>query len=181
MISTYTGLRVDPTNLKVEDINITDIARSLSQQCRYGGHTRRHYSVAQHSVLLYRYARHVVREGYEVQLLALLHDAGEAYVPDLPRGLKYHELMTAYRSIGDAAQTIVEKAFGINVSPSDRARVKAWDGRIVNDEWAEVMHGERPTTKRVNRLGVRVTRWGIDSAEDHFLQAFAEVKRGLRR
>ena len=48
----YSGKLVDPLNLSSSDIDIEDIAHSLALQCRYGGHVKFHYSVAQHSVIL---------------------------------------------------------------------------------------------------------------------------------
>ena len=47
----YSGQMIDIFNLKSEQIDIEDIAHSLSNLCRYGGHCLFHYSVAQHSVL----------------------------------------------------------------------------------------------------------------------------------
>ncbi|MHA1573246.1 MAG: hypothetical protein ACTSX8_04570 [Alphaproteobacteria bacterium] len=53
-IQTYTGVTWDLLNPRVEDVNIEDIAHSLSLQCRFTGHSRVHYSVAQQ---LYRKLR----------------------------------------------------------------------------------------------------------------------------
>ncbi|MDP2447646.1 phosphohydrolase [Pseudomonas sp.] len=70
-------------------ITTLDIAHALSLICRFNGHCNRHYSVAQHSLLV---ADIVESQGHgpEIQLQALLHDAAEAYVGDLVRPLKYH-------------------------------------------------------------------------------------------
>lgn len=80
-------------------ITTLDIAHALSLICRFNGHCTRHYSVAQHSLLV---ADIVESQGHgpEIQLLALLHDAAEAYVGDMVRPLK--EGMRAHaHSIGD--------------------------------------------------------------------------------
>lgn len=68
-------------------ITTLDIAHALSLICRFNGHCTRHYSVAQHSLLV---ADIVQSQGYapDIQLLALLHDAAEAYVGDMTRPLK---------------------------------------------------------------------------------------------
>jgi len=69
VLRTWTGTFVDPLNLKVEDVDIHDIARALSNTCRYAGMCN-FYSVAEHSV-------HVSRalDNTEDKLLGLLHDA----------------------------------------------------------------------------------------------------------
>lgn len=81
-IQTYTGRQFWPLDPWAEDVCIEDIAHALSNQCRYTGHTREFYSVAQHSVAV---ANYVGRRWAEY---GLLHDAAEAYLIDLPRPLK---------------------------------------------------------------------------------------------
>lgn len=81
-IQTYSGRAFYPLAPYPQDVCIEDIAHALSQLCRFGGHCRRFYSVAEHSVLL---SRVVVPE---FQLWALLHDASEAYLVDVPRPIK---------------------------------------------------------------------------------------------
>ena len=51
-IQTFTGRRIDPFDPDPEQIVIEDIAQALGNQCRFGGHCRRFYSVAHHSCLL---------------------------------------------------------------------------------------------------------------------------------
>lgn len=70
-----------------DEIVIDDIAHALSHICRFGGHTEKFFSVAQHSILV---ADHVMRRGASpsIALQALLHDASEAYTGDVSRPLK---------------------------------------------------------------------------------------------
>lgn len=85
-IQVASGKMVAPLSLKIEDINIEDIARSLANTCRFRGHTTQYYSVAEHCF-------HVsldVPRGYA--LWALLHDAPEAYLFDIPSPLKPYVL-----------------------------------------------------------------------------------------
>lgn len=86
-VETFTGRYVDTRNPKPETICIEDIAHALSQVCRYGGHCRYHYSVAQHCVFV---SERLKRQGQSprTQLAGLLHDGAEAYLGDIPRPMK---------------------------------------------------------------------------------------------
>lgn len=81
-ILTRSGRKFDLANPTADMVDPTDIAHSLSMQCRFNGHTRHFYSVAQHCYLVSDMVP------AEHRLAALLHDATEAYVGDLVRPLK---------------------------------------------------------------------------------------------
>ncbi len=82
VIETFTGIMIDPFNPKEGQIVIEDIAHALSNICRFGGHSNSYYSVAQHS---YECSLLVSKEH---ALSALLHDAVEAYLMDIPTPIK---------------------------------------------------------------------------------------------
>lgn len=81
-IQTATGRAFWPLSPRSEDVCIEDIAHALSMKCRYTGHTLSFYSVAQHSW----HASMIVPA--EQARGALLHDATEAYMPDVARPVK---------------------------------------------------------------------------------------------
>ncbi len=83
-IAVFSGNKFYPFNPKTEDICVVDIAHSLANQCRYSGHTKRYYSVAEHSLLVSQ------QLDYDDTLAkwGLLHDAAEAYITDVPRPIK---------------------------------------------------------------------------------------------
>lgn len=84
---TFTGRMVDPLNLRVEDVHEADVAHALAHVNRFGGHARRAYSVAQHSLACSRLAA-VLDRSTVAQLAALLHDAAEAYLGDVIAPIK---------------------------------------------------------------------------------------------
>lgn len=99
-------LRPDPSL-----IDLCDIASALSKLCRFGGHCRQFYSVAEHSILAAEMMRQ--RNGNNPALIrwALLHDASEAYVVDIPRPAKCQ--LTEYMKIEDAIQRAVAERFDL--------------------------------------------------------------------
>lgn len=95
LIQTFTGRAVDPLNITAGDVCIEDIAHALANICRFGGHTREFYSVAQHSVLAAEYISmflapptSTAKRTVQARLHALLHDAPEAYLGDHTRPIK---------------------------------------------------------------------------------------------
>lgn len=83
-IQTYMGHKFYPLDPRVEEVDIRDIAHALANVCRFTGHVRQFYSVAQHSVIV---SAHVWPS---LARAGLLHDAAEAYIGDISRPLKRH-------------------------------------------------------------------------------------------
>ena len=71
-----------PTVMPDAAPRIEDIAHALAQINRYTGHAARPYSVAEHSMLVCDIVRAKGLNAH-AQLLALLHDAHEAYCGDV--------------------------------------------------------------------------------------------------
>ena len=109
-IKTYSGIHFYPQDPRPEDFNIIDIAHSLSNQCRFSGHVRQFYSVSQHSLLV---ADLVQRSGAgNIEMLsALLHDATEAYLVDVPRPIKPY--LKEYKSIEANVAAVIARKFGL--------------------------------------------------------------------
>lgn len=107
-LQTHTGVHFYPLDPRPEEIDITDIAHSLALQCRWAGHVKQHYSVAEHCV---RVSRIVPKED---ALWALLHDAAEAYLIDLPRPLKNLPEFSIYRMAENMIMTAVISRFELS-------------------------------------------------------------------
>lgn len=105
-IETYTGRRFWPLDPRPEDVCIEDIAHSLSLQCRFAGHCRGFYSVAEHCVLGADFAPEIC------QLEFLLHDASEAYLLDFPKPLKAMAEFAAYREAHERCMAVIGEVFG---------------------------------------------------------------------
>jgi len=87
-IQTYTGKHFYPLDPRPEDFDVLDIAHALAYKCRYSGHCSQFYSVAQHSVLVAAECEKRYPDRPNLAWWGLLHDVGEAYLPDIPRPLK---------------------------------------------------------------------------------------------
>lgn len=132
-IQTYTGLMVDPMHLSLQDIRLEDIAHALSNLCRFTGHTSRFYSVAEHCVHASRVAAEwATRE-------ALLHDASEAYLQDIPTPIKQCNGMEFYRAAEKRAQRAVSARFGVGAL--DSVYVRQADVRMLHYEGCILMPG----------------------------------------
>lgn len=95
-LETVTGQLVDLSNPDPSTINIEDIAWGLSRMSRFCGQTVTAipYNVAQHSLFVALEVESMFKDGISedvlrVILLALLHDAAEAYTGDLPSPVKH--------------------------------------------------------------------------------------------
>ncbi len=84
---TASGIKFPLIDPKPEHVLLHDIAYALGNLCRFTGHTKRLYTVAEHCVLVALILREQGHDS-DTQLLGLLHDSAEAYVGDLSHPLK---------------------------------------------------------------------------------------------
>ena len=111
-IQTVSGRQVPLVGITPEDIDIADIAHALSRIPRFNGHTKAHYSVAQHSVIVCDLMA-AEKQSSEVQLIALLHDAAEAYVGDCVRPLK--TLLNDFSVIEQRVMKAIGDRYGVDL------------------------------------------------------------------
>jgi hypothetical protein len=103
IVNTRSGKQVSLLNPQADTICIEDIAHSLSMQCRFNGHTRQFYSVAQHCVLL----SDLVPQ--DCAGLALMHDAGEAYTGDITTPV--HQCLEAAKLLEGGVFAVICRRF----------------------------------------------------------------------
>ena len=105
-IVTTTGIMFDPLNPDPAKIRLRDIVTSLSRINRYLGHGSHPMSVLAHSVCVAQLVPP------EYQLTALLHDATEAYLGDVPAPLKELLEFTPYRDAEHRLWTAIAAKYG---------------------------------------------------------------------
>ena len=138
-IRTYSGRYVDVFHPVPEMFCIDDIAWSLSNQCRFAGHTKIFYSVAEHCIDCYSRNR---------SLEALMHDASEAYLVDIPRPIKNQ--IHDYQKIEHNLNTVLSAVFGFKY-PFSKS-VKKADEIALKWEWENVVL--RKNRKEKNKVAV---------------------------
>ncbi len=167
-IRTYTGRLVDPFCLSPEDITIQDIAHALSNLCRFTGHSRTFYSVAQHCVLVSR----IVPPPFK--LAGLLHDADEAYLGDIAGPTKYRPDMAFYREAGHRIQKTIFEKFGADAG--DYTEIKKADTELYEHEKVRLM---RPDVAEPYRQpGFVFNIVGPYEAEMAFRNEFSQLTGG---
>lgn len=115
------GLTLDIVTPTLDMIHWRDIAESLAKTCRFGGHCRGFYSVAQHSLFV---AQLIPREW---RAYGLLHDAHEAFTGDLISPLKAL-LGDPIREVEARFDRLIYEAAGMALPSTDiRACIKTAD------------------------------------------------------
>lgn len=143
IIRVFSGKYINPFDFKESDIDIEDIAHGLSNQCRWGGHTKRFYSVAEHSIEVFKKVANKTM-CKTTRLEALLHDASEAYLLDIPS--PYKEMMgDAYHEADKKICATIANKYGLithnglhvkhdYVKDADyEALAWEWENIVIND------------------------------------------------
>jgi hypothetical protein len=128
-IRTISGQYVNVFEPNPDTLLIEDIAHALSNQCRFGGHLPRFYSVAQHSILCHLVAKE--EEKYD----ALMHDASEAYLLDFPKPIKLE--IAQYNEIEHNLMLVLAEKFKFNYPKSEE--VERVDRHLLEWEWNSIM------------------------------------------
>ena len=167
-IQTYTGLRLDLLDPDPATINLDDIAHALALQCRFNGHCREFYSVAEHSV---RVAR-ILPE--RLRAWGLMHDATEAYIGDIVRPLRRAAGLECLDEIETDVLAAVAVRFGLpllgDVPFADYEAIRHADDILLATEARDLM---APPPEdwglTVEPLPDTIEPWGQRQAERSFL------------
>jgi len=166
-METFSGGLFYPLNPRSGDVRITDIAHALALTCRYKGHCRKFYSVAQHCVLMSEWLKQETDPRW-----LLLHDAAEAYLTDLPRPVKAN--MPRYKEYEHQVLTAVGEAF--QLPAIDEQAVKSADTIMLATEARDLMQsGGVHWGLSVTPLRYKVDPWTWEESELRFLDRAREL------
>jgi len=187
-IGTHTGTKFWPLEPAASEVHIEDIAHSLARQCRFNGHCRGFYSVAEHSIEV---SRHVPR-AKRFALWGLLHDAAEAYLSDLVRPIKaqcHYQVPTTTMRSGHRLQTYRECEAQIQRCIADRfcldfpipTEVDDADNRMLVTERSQLFNENQPHWDALDGVEpylVKLQCLNWQTAEMFFLNRFQELNHG---
>ena len=172
-ITTYTGRRFDPLHPEEALICIEDIAHALSLICRGNGHVKSFFSVGQHCILC---AREAAARSYSsrLSLAALLHDASECYMSDVPRPFK--KSLTDYlKQEEKLLKVIYRKYLGSALSLEENMKLKSIDNDLL---WYDLKYllGETPAEpKPAIHITVDYTVLPFKTVEEEYLKLFRQL------
>lgn len=153
-IATFTGMCFDLAVMDPDSIDIRDIARALSMNCRWGGHVNKFYSVAEHSVRVYEEVE------APFKLVALLHDASEAYLHDMPKPFKI--MLPDYIAMEDKLMQVIADKYGFAYPLIPE--IKVADKRLLEWEWKVLKESKNEVPDWIG--------WDPKRAERMFLNAY---------
>lgn len=174
-IKVAAGHYVDLINPDPATIEIRSIAAALSKICRFGGHSPKFYSVAEHSVHAVGLA---AAEGFGNDALTavFLHDAAEAYCGDMVKPLKV--MMPEYSEVERRLEFSIETAFGIDFS-AFQSVIKRFDRAMLKAEkiamWPQDAH-EWHGFRSIEDTVVSFQFWSPGQAEANFLAMARTLK-----
>ena len=152
-LGTFACAQFWPLDPKPEEIVPEDIAHALALKCRFGGHSRRFYSVAEHSLRVFSIVQAtserapafgpfygIARDANIRELAgyyALLHDAAEAYLADIPRPVK--PSIREWKAIEARVDDAVLAAFSLPPPSPEVVEIVKWADRNALVLEAEVL------------------------------------------
>ena len=194
---TITGKLVDIGSPTDEMIDIADIAHALSMTCRFGGHCRDYYSVAEHSVHVVEIVRKMIGPNStapcdyminQICLGALLHDATEAYLGDVISPLK--ELLPYYGDLETRWREVISKVWP--EADHDSYLIPLADREALYHEvvalclpsavWSQQMPSLQGCEgKAVISRGIEIECWSPAQARRKFLNCYRSLMYTLTR
>lgn len=181
-MTTFTGKRVNPLDLRLEDIEFRDVAHHLACINRFCGAASVPITVAQHCVFVSKIVTEIYRHEH-CGLQGLFHDASEYLLGDVVKWMKATQMYGEYRRLEADVQWKIYRRFNIPFAECEcikRADVLAvryeafrYMPRIDVPDGNEMKYP--PITMAENFALGSYEAWTWDRAEQEFHSRFAEL------
>jgi hypothetical protein len=172
-IRLFSGAMFDYNNPADSDVVIEDIAHALSNNCRFAGHCKHLYSIAQHAVN----ASMIVPPEYAFD--ALMHDTAEFATNDIPTPLKI--ALPVFKELEVRIESSMSERFGFTypLSPA----VKLADAQMLALEKETLLPQDTSEWEMLRGVDyahlrelVDLTSWTPERARFEFLDRYEEIK-----
>lgn len=127
-LKTYSGKTITLPKPFTEEISIVDIAHGLSHLNRYAGQLAQPLNVAQHSLIVAELVSQKFPKNKSMQLAALLHDAPEAYLADVPSPVKH--FCRDYQTLEKVFNLVIAKRFNLFPTLSEQKWIRYFDTHV---------------------------------------------------
>jgi len=167
-IQLVNGAYVDLSDLDVGLISVLDVAHALSHICRFTGHARKFYSVAEHCVVA------SYQSEPEAAYDALMHDCAEALLGDVSSPLK--GLLPDYRRLEAEIERRLSEHFRFNYPFSPL--VQEVDLRMLATEREQLL---KPTREKwavlahVKPYPITLEGWPPERAKQEFIDRYLDL------
>jgi hypothetical protein len=174
-IQLYGGCWYDFTVPTLKHVTLEAIAHSPSMQCRFNGNTRRFYSVAEHSLRVAEFTwerwpqMRVLGDSDRVAVTraALLHDAAEAIITDLPRPLRKMDSCAGVNDEISRVESLIQDRWP---GEYDHPAILQADLAMLHTEKQQLLHpAPRPWPDMPPPLDIRLECWSPAEAKSRFL------------
>lgn len=180
-----------PLDPRPDEVHVHDIARGISNECRYAGQISdaapgQFYSVAEHAYMVGGWAEYIAEcrgftpsEVLDAARWGHHHDDTEAYIGDIIRPLKYESALRGFRRAEVDVEKVVKDALQLRPNKRVRELVDEVDSRILVDE-IEVLIAF-PDMNRVRaqfgeRLGATIHCYSPEEAERRWLKRHTQLE-----
>lgn len=160
------------------EFNLIDISHALAHQCRYTGHTKQFYSVAEHSILVSRIVEDL---GLGDPFEGLMHDGAEAYLSDIAAPWK--ALLPDYKILEGKIEKPMRQWLGLPEVLSDGIKRADWlalfiEARALIPSKAEDWIAPEGIKEQAAELMYEIRCFNPFFAETQFRRAFERLRSG---
>jgi hypothetical protein len=185
-MTTWGGEKFYPSHPELVKVNIEDIAHSLSRNNRYNGCLDCDlYSVAQHSLIVADVAWDIFKRSRgddkprTFKLQALLHDATEYLMPDMPKPIK--DTLPEFTRSENRLHTHIMQSFDLptKIHPIIKRvdkLIRIAEVNCMSFGWnVEEFFGDAAQDEIIYYMGLRITPMSCWHTEDVFMETYEKI------